>query len=612
MNCNRSLFVISVAVALGWCLTLLPCFAEAETSHLVYFEGTEAQLDVYTITGAMPGPTLLLLGGIQGDEPGGYLAADLYADITLCKGNMIVVPRANFFSVVENNRGVEGDMNRKFAGTGKRHDRDLQIVKIIKDLMRKSDFFLNLHDGSGFFSPNWESPLRNPMRFGQSIIADAEEYTTPQGKVIRLGEMVRRVIERVNPQISIVDHRYKFNNHHTLWKDSLHKEQRLSATFHALTQVGIPAFASETSKTIKDLRLRVGYQSMVIEAFLDEFGIVPENPSLHLDEPLIRYLTVSINELPPIVLGGADTLTVQYGDKIRLVNIESKYTRGLTGRIRGANQEFSDLRKGVLITENTNIDLCKYGFVIGTIPVEIVSNKIHSDPSINVEPRVLYFCLRVNDRTLMVKPDEELTVLRGDVLIPLDPVTNLPEEDLKNLRIDLRGFVRDASPSPQEVRQERIDTDADLHEQYAQTRGSLPIFPLQAKLNNQVFAECRIAVAEPRLEYLVVSDSRGRNFVTYPGDKLELPENTVLKIMDVKTNLPESAPLFLTMMGKTVRWKQAGSAGIDVSRLSTSEAPLDVTRGGKSFGRIWLKQGKRFQLFSGGHRLDSRLLPLRY
>ena len=59
--------------------------------------------------------TLLLIGGIQGDEPGGFLAADLYADLSLEKGNLIVVPRANFPSILQQKRKVNEDMNRKFA-----------------------------------------------------------------------------------------------------------------------------------------------------------------------------------------------------------------------------------------------------------------------------------------------------------------------------------------------------------------------------------------------------------------------------------------------------------------------------------------------------------------
>ena len=82
-------------------------------------------------------------------------------------------------------------------------DRDAAVVGVIKELMNESDFFLNLHDGSGFFSPVWESTLRNPMRFGQSIIADAEEHTRADGSVLNLGSMVERVLEKVNAQIPV-------------------------------------------------------------------------------------------------------------------------------------------------------------------------------------------------------------------------------------------------------------------------------------------------------------------------------------------------------------------------------------------------------------------------
>ena len=166
------------SLILSLCLIFL-CSSQlqAKNTSRVYFKGTDAELEVHFINGEVSGSTLLLLGGIQGDEPGGYLAADLYADISLKKGNIIVVPRANFPSIVGNSRGVAGDMNRKFAGRIMASDRDAAVVGVIKELMNESDFFLNLHDGSGFFSPVWESTLRNPMRFGQSIIADAEEHT---------------------------------------------------------------------------------------------------------------------------------------------------------------------------------------------------------------------------------------------------------------------------------------------------------------------------------------------------------------------------------------------------------------------------------------------------
>lgn len=72
-----------------------------QRTHTVFFEGEENELHVYRINGTKPGKTLLIIGGIQGDEPGGFLAADFYADFSLETGNLIVVPRANFPSILK-------------------------------------------------------------------------------------------------------------------------------------------------------------------------------------------------------------------------------------------------------------------------------------------------------------------------------------------------------------------------------------------------------------------------------------------------------------------------------------------------------------------------------
>lgn len=604
---GRSFFVLSCL----WLLILSVASVHADTVHQVHFKGTDSELDVYTIRGTEPGPTLLLLGGIQGDEPGGYLAADLYADLTLKKGSLIVVPRANFLSIVENSRGSNGDMNRKFAGESVGADRDAAVVAIIKQLMRKSDFFLNLHDGSGYFAPKWESPVRNPMRFGQSIIADTDHFTRADGKTIDMAGMVRRVLEKVNPQISDSGHVFRFNNHRTPSKDTPHKEQRLSATYHALTKVGIPAFGIETSKDISDYRLRVRYQTMVVNAFLEEVGIVPDTPRMYLENPYLKYLVVSINGRTPIVLTAQDVFRVQAGDTISIVHIESNYSRGITARIQGPDRRFNDLNREIAVGKNTVIEVRKDRFLMARIPVEISRGRSQPSADMHFEPRLQYFCVRVNDKTFALEPGEELSVIRGDILVIMDPKTNLHQSDETGVRIDLRGFQADSSSYNTEDRGHHINTATDLQEKYGRHRGRDMVFALQAKLNNKVFGEGYIVLSEPSLEYLVLKESQGASFVVYPGDKLELPGNKDLQIVDIKTNCPESSALFLTMSGRTVRWQHSGSAGIDSSKLPVNETPLDITRNGRSLGRIWLKQGSDFRMSSNGNPLRIPV-PVKY
>ncbi|MBW2000182.1 MAG: hypothetical protein JRJ29_19760 [Deltaproteobacteria bacterium] len=190
---------------------LLPSLVCAERDHLVYFPNTAYELNVYKIRGKHPGNTLMLIGGIQGNEPGGFLSADLYADMRLEKGNLIVVPRANFYSIILNKRGPRGDMNRKFTHEDNAESMEDRIVNILKRLIGESDYLLNLHDGAGYYYPKYINKWRNPMRFGQSIIADCDIYRIPgNNQELRLGDTARRVIQEVNRHIN--NKLYKFHN----------------------------------------------------------------------------------------------------------------------------------------------------------------------------------------------------------------------------------------------------------------------------------------------------------------------------------------------------------------------------------------------------------------
>jgi len=61
------------------------------------------------------GNTILIIGGIQGDEPGGFMAASLISTRYKIKnGNVWIVPNLNFDSIINRSRGRFGDMNRKF------------------------------------------------------------------------------------------------------------------------------------------------------------------------------------------------------------------------------------------------------------------------------------------------------------------------------------------------------------------------------------------------------------------------------------------------------------------------------------------------------------------
>ena len=68
----------------------------AQVIHEVFLPNTDHELNVYRIFGEEPGKTIMIIGGIQGDEPGSYLTADLYADIHLKKGTILPWKNENF------------------------------------------------------------------------------------------------------------------------------------------------------------------------------------------------------------------------------------------------------------------------------------------------------------------------------------------------------------------------------------------------------------------------------------------------------------------------------------------------------------------------------------
>ncbi len=115
MEKNLRVLILSVTILFSLFNMVYADVVRPSTTKEVFFKGTNHELEVYRIYGRQDGPTLLLVGGIQGDEPGGFLSADSYTDIKLEKGNMIVVPRMNFYSIMLYSREIKGvDMNRLF------------------------------------------------------------------------------------------------------------------------------------------------------------------------------------------------------------------------------------------------------------------------------------------------------------------------------------------------------------------------------------------------------------------------------------------------------------------------------------------------------------------
>ena len=212
--------------------------------------------------------TLLIVGGIQGDEPGGFMAASLISThYTINKGSVWVIPNLNFYSIIKRSRGPFGDMNRKFAKISNT-DPDYDSVKRIKKYISGDNvkLVLNLHDGSGFYRKNYIDKLHSPYRWGQSSIIDQANLDIDMYG--NLEEISQRVCEHVNKNLIRQEDSYLVHNTKTRLGD---KEMEKTLTYFAINN-GKAAFGNEASKSLP-VHERAYYHLLALEEYMRVMGI---------------------------------------------------------------------------------------------------------------------------------------------------------------------------------------------------------------------------------------------------------------------------------------------------------------------------------------------------
>jgi hypothetical protein len=218
--------------------------------------------------GVQDNNTLLIVGGIQGDEPGGFMAASLIAThYEITKGSVWIVPNLNFTSIIERSRGPFGDMNRKFAYISK-EDPDYVDVERIKELITKPEvkLIVNLHDGSGYFRKKFIDNYHSPYRWGQSSIIDQASVNVPVYG--NLAEISKEVCEKVNANLIRKEDIYHTHNTKTKLGD---KEMEKTLTYFAINN-GKAAFGNEASKELP-VHERTYYHLLALEKYMHIMGI---------------------------------------------------------------------------------------------------------------------------------------------------------------------------------------------------------------------------------------------------------------------------------------------------------------------------------------------------
>jgi len=587
------LLIMVPAIVLSIPLADSPLKTKKSFHHEIYFKNTPNELNIYKIIGRTPGKNMLIIGGIH-NEPGGYLTADHYVDMKLEKGSLTVVPRANFRSIVIDKRSPSGDMNRKFTNQNSAIDSDSKIVEILKNLISEADVLLNLHEGSGFYRSNYISKKLNPMKFGQSIIADTDVYHKKNSsEIIDLQEIAEEVARNVNKRIMNKEHYFRFNNHDTFSKKTNHPEQRKSATFYALSNHEIPAFGIESSSEIKDIESKVRHQIWIINEFMKLFDIVPEIPGLYLEYPELIFIIVSINNTNPIMVPDKKTLYIRKNDEIEIAHIESNYERGIHADVlyHGSSNDF---RKRLKINKPTKIVIKKDKFACGEVNIKF-KNEISHEPSESRYSEYEHIVIEIDGNIEVLDRNDYIDIIKGESIRLIDTVPSIKNKS--NMRLNFYGFVPKNKKNEANDIGYFINTKTDLIRRFSR-KGQGKIYDIQVLTQGEISSTYSVRLIQPELNYLTIR-TKDKSYNIKNGDTISFKKGDDIIIEDLLTNIKNNRGIKVNFKGfvgigngedRNQKITLNNKLLIQFSIENAGEVyPIIVLRNGNVFGKVFIR-----------------------
>ncbi|MDD4803069.1 MAG: succinylglutamate desuccinylase/aspartoacylase family protein [Syntrophomonas sp.] len=156
--------------------------AATSTKTKTIAAGTKYATKLYIIKSSNPGPVVMIVGGVHGNEPAGYKAAAKVKNYSIKKGTLLIIPQANKRAVAAHKRSIGGnDLNRDFPTS--RYDKpdstiSKAIFKVVKDY--DVDWLMDMHEGVNY------QKVRSSGSVGQSLIYYPDTQTKKiASKIVR-------------------------------------------------------------------------------------------------------------------------------------------------------------------------------------------------------------------------------------------------------------------------------------------------------------------------------------------------------------------------------------------------------------------------------------------
>jgi hypothetical protein len=213
-------------------------------------KGTKYATKLYIIDSGKPGPVVMIVGGVHGNERAGYTAAAKVKDWNIKKGTLLVLPKANVMAVDKKVRYLskQGDLNRKFPKSSSQKGSNTLSRAIWSAVKKhKVDWLMDMHEGFDYYKNKSTSSV------GQSLIYYPKNGTKT---------VATKIVSTLNRGISSS---YK--------KFSLLKYPVKGSLARAAGQyLGVNSFIFETCDN-PSLSVRVKYQQQAAKTLLKELGM---------------------------------------------------------------------------------------------------------------------------------------------------------------------------------------------------------------------------------------------------------------------------------------------------------------------------------------------------
>lgn len=249
---------ISGGGATGQALAKPPAPAAAPKAVVVeqLLGGTRFETPVHMLDSGAPGPTVLVVAGIHGNEPAPPRAAAKLLRLKLRKGRLVVCATANRPALAAKTRYTPKakyiDLNRNFPTPDRASPRG-ELAPAVWGLIARHDvdFVVDLHEG-------WDFHRQNPKSIGSSVTYVPSAH---DGEVVPLA---RTVIAAVDATVDAPHKRF------TLIAPGPLGSLARSAT----TEADVPSLVFETTRLPQPIELRAAQHELMVRTFLREQGMI--------------------------------------------------------------------------------------------------------------------------------------------------------------------------------------------------------------------------------------------------------------------------------------------------------------------------------------------------